>query len=117
MTEWNDGRLDDLSRKVDDGFRETGERIGTMDRKIDAGFARLDRKVDEGFGRLDKKIDHGLDRLDKKIDDRFRHIDDKFNALGDRLDGFYRVLVQGTVAVSVGILGLLGVLIGVIAIQ
>jgi hypothetical protein len=46
MTEWNDGRLDDLSERVD--------RIET---KMDAGFARLETKMDEGFGRIDAKFD------------------------------------------------------------
>ena len=36
MTEWNDGRLDDLSDRVD--------RIET---KVDAGFARIDAKFDK----------------------------------------------------------------------
>lgn len=35
MTEWNDGRLDDLSKRVD--------RIET---KMDAGFARIDKRLD-----------------------------------------------------------------------
>jgi hypothetical protein len=36
MTEWNEGRLDDLSDRVD--------RIET---KMDAGFARVDSRLDE----------------------------------------------------------------------
>ena len=35
MTEWNDGRLDDLS-----------DRVGRIEKKMDEGFARLDRKID-----------------------------------------------------------------------
>jgi hypothetical protein len=102
MTEWNDGRLDELNRKVGDGFTEVGQRIDKMDRKIDDGFGRLEGKIDVGLARLDTKIDDGLGRIDRK-----------FDALDNRFDGFYRVLIQGTVATSVGILGLLGVLIGI----
>jgi hypothetical protein len=42
MTEWNDGRLDDLSKRVD--------RIET---KMDAGFARIEGKFDAVNQRLD----------------------------------------------------------------
>lgn len=53
MTEWNDGRLDDLSKRVD--------RIET---KMDKGFARLDKKMDDGFARIDGKFDAVNERLD-----------------------------------------------------
>jgi hypothetical protein len=46
MTEWNDGRLDDLSDRVD--------RIET---KLDAGFTRLGKKMDDGFARVDARLD------------------------------------------------------------
>ncbi|HXR59826.1 MAG TPA: hypothetical protein VN732_00700 [Solirubrobacterales bacterium] len=46
MTEWNDGRLDDLNERVD--------RIET---KMDAGFARLDKKMDDGFAVIGDKFD------------------------------------------------------------
>lgn len=46
MTEWNDGRLDDLSKRAD--------RIET---KMDAGFARLEKKMDDGFARVDSRCD------------------------------------------------------------
>lgn len=48
-TNWNDDRLGELSRHVDDGFKEMRE-----------GFARIDEKFDRRFdslnGRLDKLI-------------------------------------------------------------
>jgi hypothetical protein len=46
---WNDDRLDELSRRVDDGFKEMRE-----------GFARID-------GKFDRKFDSLNDRLDKLI--------------------------------------------------
>lgn len=30
MTEWNDGRLDELSKRVDDGFAEVNRRFDTL---------------------------------------------------------------------------------------
>jgi hypothetical protein len=46
---WSDERLDDLSKKVDDGFARA-------DKKMDDGFARLDKKMDDGFARVDSDI-------------------------------------------------------------
>ncbi len=40
---WNDDRLDELSRRVDDGFKEMRE-----------GFAQVDAKIDRLGGRIDK---------------------------------------------------------------
>ena len=43
---WNDERLDELSRRVDDGFKEMRE-----------GFARVDREMKEGFAQVGDRID------------------------------------------------------------
>jgi hypothetical protein len=53
MTEWNDGRLDELSNRVDDGFAKVDRRLEQMDQRLD----RLDKKVDSGFARLDARHD------------------------------------------------------------
>ena len=42
-TNWNDARLDELSRRVDEGFKEMRE-----------GFARVDAKIDRLGARVDK---------------------------------------------------------------
>jgi ribosome assembly protein YihI (activator of Der GTPase) len=49
---WNDERLDELSRRVDDGFKE-----------MRAGFARIDAKFDQ--------VDNKFDRLGARIDKLF----------------------------------------------
>jgi chromosome segregation ATPase len=95
MTEWNEGRLDDLSERVD--------RIET---KMDSGFARADQKMDAGFARLEAKMDEGFARMDAK-----------FDAFNERFDTMYQTLFKASWALVIGILGLLGVLIGVIATQ
>ena len=51
MTEWNDGRLDDLSARVD-----------RIEKKMDAGFARIDAKFDLVGQRLDK-LQHSLTQM------------------------------------------------------
>jgi tetrahydromethanopterin S-methyltransferase subunit G len=75
MTEWNDGRLDDLSKRVD--------RIET---KMDAGFAEVKHQMDEGFARFDSKF-----------------------------DDLHGILFKAACGLVIGLLGLMGVLVGVIA--
>lgn len=113
VTEWNEGRLDDLSdrvdrieTKMDAGFVHIDQRIKETDQKMEAGFARLDKKMDEGFARMDAKFDQALARIDAK-----------FDAFNERFDTMYQTLFKASWALVVGILGLLGVLIGVIATQ
>jgi predicted nuclease with TOPRIM domain len=58
-TNWNDDRLDELSRRVDDGFKE-----------MRAGFARIDEKfdrVEKKFDRIDARFDGVGERIDKLI--------------------------------------------------
>ena len=109
MTEWNDGRLDDLSDRVDRiepkmdaGFAHIDQRFIETDQKMEAGFARLDKKMDDGFARIDAKFD--------VMAERFQRYDERF-------DSIYQLLFKTSWAVVVGILGLLGVLIGVIGAQ
>jgi len=46
MTEWNDGRLDDLSKRVDDGFAKVDHKFEHLEKKMDAGFAQIDSKFE-----------------------------------------------------------------------
>jgi archaellum component FlaC len=67
MDSWNDDRLDELSRRVDDGFKEARE-----------GFARIDErfeKVDQRFGQVATKEEMGEIKAD------LRHLNDKFDRL------------------------------------
>lgn len=42
MTEWNDGRLDELSRRVDDGFAQMREEFTGVNKRIDHLGTRFD---------------------------------------------------------------------------
>jgi tetrahydromethanopterin S-methyltransferase subunit G len=42
MTEWNDGRLDELSKRVDDGFAEVREEF----RHVNHRFERIDLRFE-----------------------------------------------------------------------
>src|SRR5690349_7673151 len=86
MTEWNDGRLDDLSKKVDD--------LGT--------------RMDEGFARVDDK----LETLETKFDTKFETLEAKFDK---KLDALHRVLIQTAWGFAIGMMGFAAALIGLIA--
>ncbi len=77
MTEWNDGRLNELSKRVDDGFAQIREEFTGVNKKID----RLDQRID----RLDQRIDH----------------------LGSRFDAMQRTLMQIGGGIFVALLGLI----------
>ena len=66
-TAWTDPRLDDLGKKVDDGFTKTDEKTDGLARdlrgEMKAGFA----KVDERFDKADKKMDEGFARADTRF--------------------------------------------------
>jgi hypothetical protein len=42
MTEWNDGRLDELSKRVDDGFAEMREEFRQVNRRFEQVDLRFD---------------------------------------------------------------------------
>jgi hypothetical protein len=55
MENWNDDRLDELSRRMDEGFKETREGFAELRGEMQEGFARIDRRfeqVDKRFERL-----------------------------------------------------------------
>jgi hypothetical protein len=83
MENWNDDRLDELSRRMDTGFEETkGE--------MREGFNRLERMMSAGFA---------------QIDERFAQIDERFAQTNERIDRLMLTLL-------IGALGLIGTLIG-----
>jgi hypothetical protein len=53
---WNDDRLDELSRRMDEGFKEMGE-----------GFARVDRDIKEGLSEIRGEMGHLGERFDRLL--------------------------------------------------
>jgi hypothetical protein len=54
---WNDERLDELSGRVDAGFRETREDFRGMRNEMKEGFDRLERAMSAGFAQTNERID------------------------------------------------------------
>src|SRR3954451_2278482 len=102
MTEWKQGRLDDLGNRVD--------RIET---KMDAGFVHIDRR----FTETDQKMEAGFARIGAKFDEFFLHMDAKFDVVNQRFENMHQMLFRSAWALVIGLLGMFSVLIGVIATQ
>ena len=79
---WTDERLDDLNKKVDDGFAETKA------------------EMREGFGRIDRDVKE----LRGEMNERFDKIDARFEALG-------QILIGGAIAIIVALIGVIATLI------
>jgi hypothetical protein len=62
--EWTDGRLDDLSTRVDRGFEQVDQRFERVEKEIGnlrvetrTEFTALRGEVKEGFARIDQRLD------------------------------------------------------------
>ena len=76
MDNWNDDRLDELSDRVDDGFKEMRE-----------GFARVDREMKEGFGRVDREMKAG-----------FAEVRGEMRYVGERVDRLAHAMMVGGIS-------------------
>ena len=110
MENWNDDRLDELSKAMKEGFAksdlETKEGFARVDREIKEGFV----KVEEGFARIDRKLDQLPTR--EEVDHRFeavhREANQRFEATDRRIERVstrFEHMVWATVAVAGGFLG------------
>ena len=54
---WNDERLDEMSRRMDAGFKEMREGFDRLGREMKEGFAQVDRKMDAKFLQTNERID------------------------------------------------------------
>jgi hypothetical protein len=107
---WNDERLDELSGRVDSGFKEMREGFARVDREMKEGFARVDREVKEGFAQINRRLDQIPTR--EEIDHRFAAVHREVNQRSDsterrvdRVGSRFEHLVWALFAVGGGLLG------------
>jgi hypothetical protein len=79
---WTDERLDDLNKKVDDGFADTKA-------EMRAGFLRVDGQIKE----LRREMNARFDSVDNRFDSMKTSIDARFDALNRNLIGGLVVVV------------------------
>lgn len=85
---WTDERLDDLNKKVDDGFEKTERAIAETKAEMREGFARVDADIQE---------------LRTELNARFEKVGERFEK---RFDNLNRNLLSFAVAIIVALIGL-----------
>jgi hypothetical protein len=65
---WTDDRLDDLNRKVDDGFHRVDARFEAMQAHMDKRFDAMQAHLDRRFEGQDARFEGRFDGLEKRID-------------------------------------------------
>jgi hypothetical protein len=93
---WNDERLDELSRRMDAGFKEMREGFARVDRELKEGFARVDRELKEGFARVDREMKEGFTRVDGEMKEGFDQV-------GDRIDRLTNTIIVGGAGICAAI--------------
>jgi tetrahydromethanopterin S-methyltransferase subunit G len=54
---WTDDRLDDLNKKVDQGFAKVDRRFESLEGRMDTRFNSLEERLDARFGRIDERFE------------------------------------------------------------
>jgi hypothetical protein len=78
VSSWNDDRLDELNRRVDEGFVRVDERFVLLEGEMKGSFAKVDREMKEGFAELRGEM---------------RYLGERFDRLGERFDRLLNTLV------------------------
>jgi hypothetical protein len=86
---WTDDRLDDLNRRVENGFN-----------RVDADIRELRSEMNERFNHVDARFE----RLEQRLDGRFERIDARFDAM-------QRLMIQGGAVIVASLIGVIATLI------
>lgn len=89
---WSDDRLDDLSKRVDEGFI-----------RVDGQFARVEDRID----RLDEKLEARFDHLDAKIDTSSHELRMEMKAGFDDVNARFDRMQQTMMQIGAGLIGVL----------
>jgi flagellar capping protein FliD len=94
---WTDERLDDLNGKVNKGFARTETAIA----ETKAEISDLRRETKGEIKELRREMHAGFN----KVDARFDKMDDRFEKMNDRFDRLSQILIGGTIAIIVALIG------------
>jgi chromosome segregation ATPase len=91
---WTDERLDDLNKKVDDGFARRGGDIRELRREMNGRFDAIDGR----FDKMNESTNARFDKTNESFNARFDSINARFDALN-------RNLLAGVAAVIAAVIG------------
>jgi chromosome segregation ATPase len=87
---WNDDRLDELSRRMDEGFKEmregfdrmvTREEVKEIITTINARIEQVDRETKERFEQAGRETKEGFDKVGRETKEGFQQVDERFDRL------------------------------------
>lgn len=98
VNSWNDDRLDELNRRVDNGFKV-----------VDRCFEQVEQEMKEGFTKVDKRFEKIEERLAQtptrtEMNEGFAEMRANYAALN-------RTLLVGAIAIVAALIGIVGALL------
>jgi hypothetical protein len=88
---WTDERLDDLVKRIDQGFREQREETRALRAEMNTRFEAVDAR----FERMEARMDAKFDALNARFDARF-------DALNARFEAMQRLMISALLIVVLG---------------
>ncbi len=118
---WTDDRLDDLAKRMDQGFDRVDRDVRELRAEMKSEFAeaRADTKSELGESRAETKSEftklrREIDVRFEKVDERFDRVDRRFERIDDRLDSIQRTMALGAVTLTGSIIAGFAAMIGLI---
>ena len=100
VSSWNDDRLDELNRRMDEGFVRVDDRFVRLEGEMKEGFVR----VDDRFVRLEGEMKEGFAEVRGEI----RFLGERFDRLGERFDRLTHALMVAGVSFGIGMFAAFG---------
>jgi hypothetical protein len=95
---WNDDRLDELSRRMDEGFKEMREGFAqTVSREE---MKELIASINERVDRVERETKEGF----KQVDQRFEQVEQRFEQVGQRFDRLYYVMITASLGLVASVI-------------
>jgi tetrahydromethanopterin S-methyltransferase subunit G len=101
MDNWNDDRLDELSRRVDGGFAKVDERF----KQVDEHFVRVEGEMKAGFAKVDKrfeKVDERFEKVEGEMKAGFANVEAGRKADFEKLNGRFDRLLHALAFAGIG---------------
>lgn len=94
--EWTEGRLDELSGKVDRGFEKAEGEIGGLRLEMRTEFTALRTEMNDGF--------NGVKDGFNGVKEDFKGVNDGLERVNERIDSVQRTMMLGFITLTGGIL-------------
>jgi cystathionine beta-lyase family protein involved in aluminum resistance len=116
VNSWNDDRLDELNRRVDNGFKSVDKHFEQVEQEMKEGFARVDKR----FEKIEQETTEGFARVDarfEKIDGRLAQtptrteMNEGFAEMRAAYAALNRTLLVGALAIVAALIGVVGTLV------